>query len=122
MMEEQTRTRLPQAFVERMQESLGEEAEAFFDSYDSPRAYGLRRNPLKMEKEQFEAQMPFALERVSWAKEGYYYPETERPGKHPFHEMGLYYIQEPSAMCVVEVADPKPGEYVLDLCAAPGGK
>ena len=122
MMEEQTRTRLPQAFVERMQESLGEEAAAFFDSYDSPRAYGLRRNPLKMEQEQFEAQMPFTLEKVSWAKEGYYYPETERPGKHPFHEMGLYYIQEPSAMCVVEVADPKPGEYVLDLCAAPGGK
>ena len=121
-MEEQTRTRLPQAFVERMAASLGAEAEAFFDSYASPRAYGLRRNPLKMEREDFEAQMPFSLGKVSWAKEGYYYPEAERPGKHAFHEMGLYYIQEPSAMCVVEVADPKPGEYVLDLCAAPGGK
>lgn len=121
-MEEQVRTRLPQAFVERMRESLGAEANAFFDSYDSTRAYGLRRNPLKMEREDFEAQMPFSLEKVSWAQEGYYYPETDRPGKHPFHEMGLYYIQEPSAMCVVEVADPKPGEYVLDLCAAPGGK
>ncbi|MCI7131089.1 MAG: RsmF rRNA methyltransferase first C-terminal domain-containing protein [Lachnospiraceae bacterium] len=121
-MEEQVRTRLPQAFVERMQKSLGAEAETFFESYDSPRAYGLRRNPLKMEREAFERQMPFSLETVSWAEEGYYYKETERPGRHPFHEMGLYYIQEPSAMCVVEVADPKPGEYVLDLCAAPGGK
>lgn len=121
-MEEQVRARLPQAFVERMRESLGDESEQFFASYDSPRAYGLRRNPLKMERGQFEAQMPFSLEKVSWAKEGYYYACEQRPGRHPFHEMGLYYIQEPSAMCVVEVADPKPGEYVLDLCAAPGGK
>ena len=121
-MEEKIRAQLPQAFVERMRESLGAETETFLESYDSPRAYGLRRNPLKMEREQFEAQMPFTLEKVSWAKEGYYYEHEERPGRHPFHEMGLYYIQEPSAMCVVEVADPKPGEYVLDLCAAPGGK
>lgn len=121
-MEEQKQVQLPQAFVERMKESLGAEADAFFASYDSARAYGLRCNPLKLEKDQFEALMPFALEPVSWAKEGCYYKETDRPGKHPFHEMGLYYIQEPSAMCVVEVADPKPGEYVLDLCAAPGGK
>lgn len=121
-MDEQRQVQLPQAFVERMKESLGEEADTFLASYDTPRAYGLRRNPLKMEREQFEAQMPFALETVSWTEEGYYYQEAERPGRHPFHEMGLYYIQEPSAMCVVEVADPKPGEYVLDLCAAPGGK
>lgn len=121
-MEEQIRTRLPQAFVERMREKFGAEAEAFFASYDSPRAYGLRRNPLKTEQDQFESMMPFDMEKVSWAREGYYYKEADRPGKHPFHEMGLYYIQEPSAMCVVEVADPKPGEYVLDLCAAPGGK
>lgn len=121
-MEEQVRTRLPQAFVERMQESLGAEAEAFFASYDSPRAYGLRRNPLKLTREEFERQMPFALTPVSWADEGYYYQENERPGKHAFHEMGLYYIQEPSAMCVAQVAQPQAGERILDLCAAPGGK
>lgn len=121
-MDEQKQIRLPKAFAERMRESLGAEADAFFASYETPRTYGLRRNPLKLEREQFEACMPFALEKVSWAQEGYYYREAERPGRHPLHEMGLYYIQEPSAMCVVEAADPKPGEYVLDLCAAPGGK
>jgi NOL1/NOP2/sun family putative RNA methylase len=114
--------KLPEAFVERMTESLGAEAEDFFKSYDSPRAYGLRRNPLKLSKEAFEALMPFALSPVSWSDEGYYYKEDERPGRHPYHEMGLYYIQEPSAMCVAAVADPQPGEIVLDLCAAPGGK
>ena len=113
---------LPQAFVERMREQLGAEADAFFASYESPRAYGLRRNPLKQTAEQFEQMMPWQLTPVSWADEGYYYPDTDRPGKHVYHEMGLYYIQEPSAMCVAQIADPRPGEVVLDLCAAPGGK
>ena len=113
---------LPQAFVERMRENLGTEAEAFFASYESPRAYGLRRNPLKQTAEQFEQLMPWQLTSVSWAEEGYYYSDTDRPGKHVYHEMGLYYIQEPSAMCVAQIADPKPGEGILDLCAAPGGK
>lgn len=113
---------LPQAFVERMREQLGAEADAFFASYESPRAYGLRRNPLKQTAEQFERLMPWQLTPVSWADEGYYYPDTDRPGKHVYHEMGLYYIQEPSAMCVAQIADPQPGEVVLDLCAAPGGK
>ena len=64
----------------------------------------------------------FTLERIPWVKEGYYYSGDNRPGKHPYHEAGLYYIQEPSAMAVVELLDPRPGERVLDLCAAPGGK
>lgn len=114
--------KLPAAFAARMRESLGTDAEAFFASYETPRAYGLRYNPLKMEREQFGRLVPFALEPVPWAREGYYYKEAERPGRHPFHEMGLYYIQEPSAMCVAHLADPQPGERVLDLCAAPGGK
>lgn len=113
---------LPQAFVERMREQLGAEADAFFASYESPRAYGLRRNPLKQTAEQFERLMPWQLEPVGWADEGYYYSDADRPGKHVYHEMGLYYIQEPSAMCVAQIADPQPGEVVLDLCAAPGGK
>ncbi len=114
--------RLPPAFIKRMREDLGAEADAFFESYSLPRAYGLRRNPLKAGRKLFEELVPFALEPVSWADEGYYCKETERPGKHVFHDMGLYYIQEPSAMCTVQAANPLPGEAVLDLCAAPGGK
>lgn len=121
-MDDQIRAALPAAFAARMRESLGAEAEAFFASFETSRAYGLRYNPLKAEREQFERIMPFSLARVPWAWEGYYYEEAQRPGRHPFHEMGIYYIQEPSAMCVAAVADPQPGERVLDLCAAPGGK
>ncbi len=113
---------LPEAFVARMREQLGEEADAFFDSYRRPRAYGLRRNPLKLDETAFLQLMPWELTHIPWAMEGYYYKETQRPGKHPYHEMGLYYIQEPSAMSVAEILDPQPGELILDLCAAPGGK
>ena len=105
-----------------MQEMLGEEYEAFLKGYDKPRFHALRRNPLKVQKDEFLNIIPFELQEVPWAEHGYYYENTDQPGKHEFHEAGLYYIQEPSAMSVVEYLEVKPGEQVLDLCAAPGGK
>lgn len=113
---------LPEAFCARMKRLLGMEWEAFLASYDEDRCYGLRRNPLKSSAALFQARMPYALEKVSWAEEGYYYRAEEQPGKDVLHEAGVYYIQEPSAMAVAELLDPQPGERILDLCAAPGGK
>ncbi|MFQ8840168.1 MAG: hypothetical protein ACLR8P_03550 [Clostridium fessum] len=46
----------------------------------------------------------------------------DRPGRHPYHDAGVYYIQEPSAMIAASLLNPQPGEMILDLCAAPGGK
>ncbi len=115
-------TGLPEAFLTRMQRLLGSEYEAFAASYERERQYGLRRNPLKGSEEEFIRVMPFPLEKVFWAREGYYYDAASRPGRHVLHEAGAYYIQEPSAMAVAEVLSPKPGERILDLCAAPGGK
>lgn len=113
---------LPQAFLKRAEKQLGNEYEAFVKSYEDERTYGLRVNLLKCAKVDFVEKMPFTLEQVPWADEGFYYPENERPGKHPFHEAGAYYIQEPSAMSAVTLLEPEPGEKILDLCAAPGGK
>lgn len=116
------KTALPEAFAERMQRLLDGEYDAFAASYEAERQYGLRRNPLKGSEEKFIRVMPFPLEKISWAREGYYYDAESRPGRHLLHEAGVYYIQEPSAMAVAEVLEPTPGERVLDLCAAPGGK
>lgn len=113
---------LPDEFREKMKRLLGAEYDSFIESYDKERVQGLRVNPLKISREKFDEISPFHLEKIPWAAEGYYYQPAERPGKHPYHEAGLYYIQEPSAMAVVELLDPKPGEKILDLCAAPGGK
>lgn len=116
------KTVLPEAFAARMQRLLGSEYEPFAASFERERQYGLRRNLLKGSEEEFVGRMPFLLEKISWAGEGYYYDAQSRPGRHVLHEAGAYYIQEPSAMAVAEVLSPKPGERILDLCAAPGGK
>ncbi|MCI8599907.1 MAG: RsmB/NOP family class I SAM-dependent RNA methyltransferase, partial [Lachnospiraceae bacterium] len=113
---------LPQEFQKKMQKLLGEEYGQFLESYQREPLQALRVNTLKMPVEEFQSISPFSLRPVPWASEGFYYEKVDRPGKHPYHEAGLYYIQEPSAMAVGALALPKPGERVLDLCAAPGGK
>ncbi len=115
---------LPEAFLSKMELLLGEEFEAFLESYDKERVQGLRFNTLKGSQEQFLSthREAFDLKAVPWCREGFYYRQDTRPGRHPYHEAGVYYIQEPSAMSVVSLLDPQPGEKVLDLCAAPGGK
>lgn len=113
---------LPKDFTDMMKSLLGPEFEQFDKSYEKERAAGLRFNPLKCSLPDFSEAVDFTLTPVPWAKEGFYYPLTERPGKHPFHEAGAYYIQEPSAMSAVAALDPEPGDCVLDLCSAPGGK
>ena len=121
-MPEEKKTALPQPFTERMKAMLQGEYENFLAAYEKEGWYGLRFNPLKTDRETFLERMPFALEPVAWAEEGFYYRPEQQPGKHLFHEIGAYYIQEPSAMAVAEVLAPAPGERILDLCAAPGGK
>ena len=115
--------RLPEEFLNKMQYLLGkDEYEAFLSSYNVPRYYGLRVNTLKISVEEFEKISPFKIERIPWTRDGFYYNEEDFPGKHPFYYAGLYYIQEPSAMLPATVLNAKPGDKVLDLCAAPGGK
>ena len=111
---------LPEAFTKRMKTLLAEEYGAFLDSFSRPRAVALRLNPLK-------TQAPpdlsgFSLRPVPWEPCGFYYDPETRPGKSAYHEAGLYYLQEASAMAPAALLDPQPGERVLDLCAAPGGK
>ena len=107
---------LPQGFLDRVKVQLGTEYDAFLQSLERPRAVALRFRP----KEQ--RALPFLGEPVPWEKLGYYYDPDARPGLHPFHEAGVYYLQEASAMAPVALLDPQPGERVCDLCAAPGGK
>lgn len=115
--------KLPEAFLGRMRGLLGkEEYEAYIRSYDAERYYGLRSNPLKLAPSELKEKAGFRLTPVPWAPEGFYYEEGDRPGKHPFYHAGLYYIQEPSAMVPAELLGVAPGDRVLDLCAAPGGK
>lgn len=110
-----------------MKAFLGDEWDDFLYSYDNNRFQALRFNTLKVQSPEERMRILKTLKissdkKVSWANEAYYFDENVRPGKHPYHEMGLYYIQEPSAMSAAALLAPKPGMRVLDLCAAPGGK
>ena len=119
---------LPKAFTEEMKELLGEEYPAYLATYERPVRQGLRINLRKLTQEKWEALDPFGCEPVPWIQNGYYTEKEEGeekgfgPSRHPYYYAGLYYIQEPSAMTPASRLLVKPGERVLDLCAAPGGK
>ena len=115
-------TKLPEQFIENMQNQLPEtEWEAFFAVYEKPPFKGVRLNPLKGGMDEMKPLLPFLGARVKWEENGYYTAE-EKVGASPFHAAGLFYSQEPSAMCAAPLLEVKPGERVLDLCSAPGGK
>ena len=115
---------LPEGFAARMKELLGDKEYAdFLASYDEARLYGLRVNTSKISCEEFEKICPFEIKKIPWIPNGYYYKGEEvQPAKHPYYHAGLYYLQEPSAMTPASRLPVEPGDAVLDLCAAPGGK
>lgn len=130
---------LPIDFEKKMKVLLGEEYESFIEGYENDKYQALRLNPLKKTtrsaSDVFDKLVAASdkdtdmngvasgeICSVPWEENGYYYDGALRPGKHAYHEAGVYYIQEPSAMSAAALLAPKPGMKVLDLCAAPGGK
>ena len=115
---------LPEEFLEKMKQFLGEEYPEYLASYEEEPRSGLRVNTGRLTPEQFLEMAQTAdwnLKPVPWTKNGFYY-QGERPSRHPWYYAGLYYLQEPSAMSPAAWLPIKPGDRVLDLCAAPGGK
>ena len=131
---------LPEQFKTRMKEYLGVSYEAFIASYETSEVKGIRLSsffrgdgpfemeslPLSVESVEGQNESGANWQKVVWCDNGYFLNADEfneiRPGKHPLHEAGAYYIQEPSAMAPVAYMDIRPGDRVLDLCASPGGK
>ena len=114
----------PAEFMARMRDLLGPgEYEMFAAVFDQPPRVGLRVNTLKISVSDFISIAPFSLAPVGeWEPAGFFVTDESRPGRHPFHDAGLYYLQEPSAMVAAALLSAAPGELVLDLAAAPGGK
>ena len=108
-------------YAARMRALLGEEFSAYEACLSQPPVRGIRVNTLKIGAEAFRALSPFSLERVPWEENGFYIA-AQKPGQSFYHDAGLYYVQEPSAMCAAPMLGARAGERVLDLCSAPGGK
>ncbi len=113
---------LPKSFLDRMEKYLGEEFDAFVSSYDLPVTKGIRVNELKCTPEKLIDLMPIKLLPSPFCSDSFYSEEEIKVGFNPLHSAGAFYSQEPSASVPVELLDPKPGDLVLDMCAAPGGK
>ena len=112
---------LPEDYQSRMQEMLGDEYLQYLDSFNHSYGQTLRVNQLKMEPADFIRR--FLLNgQVSWCDTGFYYEGDERLSANPYYHAGIYYLQEPSAMAPAAFLPVEPGDRVLDLCAAPGGK
>ena len=112
----------PPAFLERMEELLDGELPDFLAALEEGRARGLRLNPAKVGPGELADLLGLELDPVPWCPTGYTFAGRAGLGAHPAHRAGLFYLQDPAAMSVVEVLDPQPGWLVADLAAAPGGK
>ncbi|MEZ0394995.1 MAG: RsmB/NOP family class I SAM-dependent RNA methyltransferase [Anaerolineales bacterium] len=115
---------LPSLFLDRMSRLLGAEFPAFAAALEGEPVSGLRVNTLKLTADEFRRISPVPLgEPIPWEPSAFsLLPADISPGLHPYHLAGLYYLQDPSAMSAAALLDPQPGERVLDLAAAPGGK
>lgn len=115
---------LPEKFIEEMKALLETEEELgqYMASFEEPQSCGLRVNTLRWNRDECRQQLPCSTTPVPWIPNGLFYDGSVRLSRDPYYYAGLYYLQEPSAMTPASVLDVHPGEMVLDLCAAPGGK
>lgn len=105
-----------------MKEYLKDEYDAYLASFEQDSFAGLRVNTNKISVENFLRIFPYKLDPIPWTTDGFYYNSEDPVTKHPYYYAGLYYIQEPSAMLPAQVLPVEENEWVLDTCAAPGGK
>jgi len=114
--------RLPEKFEDRMKKMLGDEYDDFIKSMDeTPIFTGIRINISKVGAKDAVIKEFGELQNVSWCSDGFYADKSKISGNHPYHLAGLFYFQEPSAMSTVSALNIESDDYVLDLCAAPGG-
>lgn len=114
---------LPKQFLERMESILENDFSQYLAFLEGEIFRAARVNTLKADADKLNEFLPFFKEPTAFCKTSYYIPsDIKGLGNHPLHHAGAFYIQEPSAASVVEAAEINEGDYVLDLCAAPGGK
>jgi len=115
--------KLPQKFEKRMKNMLGDEYADFINSMDeTPIFTGIRTNTSKEGSKEAVLKEFGNLENVPWCENGFYADKSVISGNHPYHIAGLFYFQEPSAMSTVSALPIEKDDFILDLCAAPGGK
>lgn len=110
-------------FLKRMRQFFPKDYEAYLETLSQPAYRGLRINTLKVDVEAFSKECSIPLGKTGFCPTSFYLDrDIDKVGKHPLHLAGCFYLQEPSAASAVVILNPQKGDWVLDLCAAPGGK
>ena len=115
---------LPESFIAELETVLGkEDTQKYLSLFEKNPYRGISINRLKTTPEKLLPLLPFSAEGSPFYRDGYYIPsDADGVGNNALHHAGAFYVQEPSASSAVSLLEIEPGEYVLDLCAAPGGK
>ena len=109
-----------EAFFERMKSLLGDGYADFEAALAESPVRGVRKNPIKCRTDLSESSLH--LSPLSYYDGGYSLDEDIAIGKTPEHHAGMIYVQDPGAMSTLSALDVPEGAFVLDTCAAPGGK
>jgi len=96
--------------------------------YTPPQAFArvntLKADPGKLLAQWRDEEVDYDFVRRDWLEENLVFELKSHPplSRLPSFQQGLFYVPDPSTLLAVRELDPQPGESVLDLCAAPGGK
>ncbi len=107
-------------FLESIKKTFNEDFDSFVSCFDKKYYSGVRLNMLKISKKEFKDKFN-VCDEVPWCETGFYY-DTQELSKNNFYLAGLFYLQEPSAMSPANFLPVEEGDFVLDMCASPGGK
>ena len=132
---------LPRPFVNQMKDILGSDFPDFANALEQAPTRGFRLHAVSTQYSSGEMSLvnqdatllatsapvppqmnPLCQTPVPWCEDAFYLPASSSLGQTAYQCTGAFYIQEPSAMAVAVAVEAKPGERILDLCAAPGGK
>jgi 16S rRNA (cytosine967-C5)-methyltransferase len=120
----------PEWLVEKWRENFGDEKTAQLLQWDNtPPKNFARVNTLKTDaaglvEKWREENVEYDLKTCDWTGESLIFELKSHPPLNSLASFrdGWFYIQDPSTLLAVRELDSQPGETILDLCAAPGGK
>ena len=113
---------LPEKFLLRMKNILGEDYGAFENALSEPSVRGVRVNTTKIAVDDFLAVSSLSLDKIPYLQNGFIPESADGIGRSAEHHAGMFYVQDPGAMATVHALEIKSGWRVLDACSAPGGK
>lgn len=109
--------------AERLDEILGDVRLGTDELHDFAQALSVPpRAAIRISRNALSEPLPFETRPVPWHPHGRIVLGDTRPGSHLEFAAGMYYVQDAGSLLALSLLDARPGEWICDLCASPGGK